>query len=82
MQGLRSTSTLMWAREKAGLRQPLFFSFLMTSGGGWIGKEAMCKCMRQPVPPIAARHTIAHNHSVTDDVLVVGTTEVPGLGTL
>ena len=29
----------------------------------------------------AARHTITHNHSVTHDVLVVGTTEVPGLGT-
>ena len=36
--------------------------------------------MRQPVPRIAARHTITHNHSVTDDVRVVGTAEVPGLG--
>ena len=33
------------------------------------------------VPRIAARHTTTHNHSVTDDVLVVGTTEVPEWGT-
>ena len=39
------------------------------------------KCMREVVTRIAARHTTTHNHSVTDDVLVVGTTEVPGLGT-
>ena len=39
------------------------------------------KCMRQPVPCIAVRHTITHNHSVIDDVHFVGTTEVPGLGT-
>ena len=32
------------------------------------------------VPRITARHTTTHNHSVTDDVLVVGTTEDPGLG--
>ena len=37
------------------------------------------KCMRQPVPRIAARDTITHNH--TDDVRVVGITEVPGWGT-
>ena len=37
--------------------------------------------MRQLVPRIAARHTITRNHMVTDDVRVVGTAEVPGLGT-
>ena len=39
------------------------------------------KCMRQLVPRIATRDTITHKHSMTDDVRVVGTTEVPGLGT-
>ena len=38
-------------------------------------------CEVHAVPRIAARHTTTRNHSVTDDVLVVGTTEVPGLGT-
>ena len=38
-------------------------------------------CEVHAVPRIAARHTTTHNHSVTDNVLVVGTTEVPGLGT-
>ena len=37
-------------------------------------------CEVHAVPRITARHTTTHNHSVTDDVLVVGTTEVPGLG--
>ena len=40
------------------------------------------KCMRQAVPRIVARHTTTtHNHSVTHDVFVVGTNQVPGLGT-
>ena len=40
------------------------------------------KYMRQPFPRIAARDTITRNHSVTDDVRVVGTTKCLGLGTL
>ena len=37
-------------------------------------------CEVRAVPRIAARHTTTHNYSVTDDVLAVGTTEVPELG--
>ena len=36
-----------------------------------VGLFLGAKCMRQAVLRTAARHTITHNHSVTDNVLVV-----------
>ena len=38
--------------------------------------------MCQVIASIAAKHTITHNHSVTDDVLVLGTTTVTVLALL
>ena len=50
---------------------PYGFSF-------WVGM----KCMRQAVRRIAARRTTTHNHTLTNDALVVGKTKVLGLSTL